>query len=138
MFNRRDFPDYMTESAYIRERHGPPPMTPEQHARWEAALRQQEIDIVAAYDSSESLAAVARRFGVTPYRVSRVIAKVTFERRFPTRESATSFLAGLYERLCRKCYYSYVVGQWQAWVGGRRATFPNPPACPHADSGRSQ
>lgn len=71
MFSNRDFPDCMTESAYIRERHGPPPVTPAQHAAWEAANRRLQGAIVAAYNETKSLPGVAKKFSdVSIYRDS--------------------------------------------------------------------
>jgi hypothetical protein len=132
MFNRRDFPDFVTEAAFIRERRGPPPMSAEESNARNAEKRERHTQIIAAYDRGDSLAAIARHVpGVTAYRIRQIVAAANFSRRFPDRSAVAGFLRSLTHSLCGECRNAYLSGPWRNWVFGRTLTFPTPPQCAH-------
>lgn len=134
MFNRSDFPDFMTEAAYIRERHGPPPMSPEEVAAREKQRRKTEEEIVAAYDRGESVAEIGRSFSspsLSLSQIRRVIAKVNHSRRFPNQGDEAQFLGSLGSIMCRQCFDFYITEKFRSWIAGKRLTFPEPPSCQH-------
>ena len=132
MFSRNDFPDFMTESSYIRERHGPLPMTAEERAAWEAERLKTEKEILSAYDSGASIAVLKRSFpSMSVTRIRRIIATATYSRRFPDKRSEAQFFRELKERNCTRCFNEYLAGPFRSWSMGKRLTFPAPPGCPH-------
>jgi hypothetical protein len=132
MFNRSDFPDFMTEASYTRERHGPPPMSPEERAAGESQRQKTEAEIVLAYDRGASVTAIQSSFpSVSSSRIRRIIAALNYSRRFPDQSAEPQFLRELKEKLCPKCYGLYITGDFERFRAGKRSSFPEPPDCPH-------
>jgi hypothetical protein len=132
MFSRRDFPDYMTEAAYIRERHGPPPLSAQEIAEREAEARRVEGEIIAAYDQGVSVSAIQKSFqDIGLYRIRQIIAKTNFSRCFEDPASQTSHFKELRNRCCDDCVERYLSGPWRNWIIGKRLTSPDPPKCTH-------
>jgi hypothetical protein len=132
MFSRRDFPDYKTEAASIRERHGPPAPTPDEIAAREAETRRIEGEVMAAYDDGVSVSAINKSFQhVGLYRIRQVIARANFSRRFADDASQAAFLQNLRNERCDECLARYLSGPWRNWAIGKRLTFPEPDQCSH-------
>lgn len=135
MFNQNDFPDHMTEAAVTRERHGPPPLTPEEFAVRESARREVANKIVKLRDAGVSLPKIVATFpGISLYHVRRIIAESNVRRQFPDGSAVGSFYRILDRDLCDRCRNIYLSGPWRNWAIGKRLTFPPPPACPHPHS----
>jgi hypothetical protein len=138
MFNRRDFPDYKTEAAVARDRHGPPALTNEEQAALEAARQSMAREIIAAYDGGSKLVAIVAEFAeIGSYRIRQIIAKKNFERAFPDQNVLGSFREDLERSLCSGCLAAYFAfeGPWERWLRGQRLTLPRPPVCLHGPSG---
>lgn len=132
MFSRRDFPDYKTEAAFIRERHGPPAATPDEIASREAETRRIEGEVIAAYDDGVSVSAINKSFRhVGLYRIRRAIARANFSRRFVDEASQAAYLQDLRNKSCDECLTRYLSGPWRNWAIGKRLTFPEPEQCVH-------
>jgi hypothetical protein len=132
MYNSRDFPDRITEAAWIRERHGPPPDTPEQAAAREVARRETEERIAEMRKSGASLRSIADAFPQeTLYRVRMVVAQCSFQEKFPDRATVRTFLVDVHRTLCDECSAAYLSGPWRSWGLGKRLSFPELPTCDH-------
>jgi hypothetical protein len=139
MFNKNDFPDFMTEAGYIRERHGAPPTKPpEKVAEADARRRELEDEVIAAYKNGSTIGSLSRHFGTLGlHRIRRVIATRNLEDKFPDRAALSAFFGDLYTKVCKDCMMRYITGPWQNWERGKRLTFPEPPVCSHAASSAS-
>jgi hypothetical protein len=132
MFNRRDFPDFMTDAAVLLEKHGPPPMSREEMAERNAERAQDEAEILAAYDRGTSVYAILKLFrSVGLYRIRLIIATANLLRRFPNKAAQVAFSQQLSSHLCKECIAAYFSGPWRNWGLGKRLTFPEPPPCQH-------
>jgi hypothetical protein len=132
MFNRNDFPDHMTEAAVTRERHGPPPFTPEELEAREATRREAARKIVNLRDAGASLPQIVAALpGETLYHVRRIIAESNFQQQFPDSPAVGAFYRMLDRDLCDHCRNIYLSGPWRNWAIGKRLTFPPLPACLH-------
>jgi len=131
MFNGNDFPDRITESAYIRERHGPPPPTPEESAAQSAEWERIKAAIQEAYAAGSSVAHLVRRFRpLSEYRVRQFIGEFNFKSRFPDQEAKEALRQQLGD-LCYECYGEWHSGPWCSWLNGQRLKFPEPKPCFH-------
>jgi hypothetical protein len=73
VFNRNDFPDLMTEAAWIRERHGPPQEAPNQAEERIAAWQKLKRAIVELYQNGATISTISRAFhDVSNYRNSTI------------------------------------------------------------------
>ena len=132
MFKRNDIPDFMTEAAYTRDRHGPPSLSAEERAKAEAQQRELESKIISAYERGSTIRSIAvsfARFGL--HRIRRVIATKNRRDKFPDKAARSQFFTNLQVRMCKDCLAQYLSGPWNNWERGKRLTFPEPPICQH-------
>jgi hypothetical protein len=132
MFSRSDFPDFKTEAAETLERHGPPPMTEEENAAWEAKRRKTEAEIATAYEEGASLSKLQSSFpSVSESQIRRAIAAVNYSRQFPNPNDESLFLYDLEQKCCHRCRNEYLSESYRKWRMGKKLRLPKLPNCVH-------